>query len=667
MLLGRRMNPQIDQLQAKIQTQILQATFLKNMTFLKLKMPAIFQYFQNYQPQKVQLAFDANGYVNVIANNEFVYQGDPKDSSIKQVEAFLDKPPCFDFEVDSKNEASFNYEHEKVIHDIYTKRRETVKDSARYDLKKGGQINFIAFMGSGMGYHIDQLCSQYSIRSMFIFEPEPDVFFATLHCADLNHWFEHCQRLGGELTFKIGGVEEEFVNDINLYFKREGAFNLPQMYLYRHYISDKTTGAFKTINELAYRYKSGWGFCEDEIIGISHSLANVSAKKAHVLLNRAKKSMPQLPVFIIGNGPSLNENIEYIKQNQNNAIVISSGTSLKPLLDNGIKPDMHVEQERPKSIYHWVKKVGHEETLKEIPLLCLNTVYPGILDLFKQPYVVLKGGDAGASFIREYVSEKYAELNFCNPTVTNASTSIAIAMGFQNLFLFGLDYGFKKEGEDHAKGSIYQDIKGYQLASHFKVPASFGGEVHTTRIFDFSRGVLEMLLVEHPEVKCINVSDGAAIKFAEACKMNNLPQFTKIVNKQKMVDNCLNSNFDDSYIISHDLSTDFKALLPTFKTYVSFLCQCLDNVKTKNALTQAFSIQYKFVNDIDNERDKKLFYRFFIGTINYLQASIMSNVARYSNELEQQKFIAFCIQKMREHLLFLVDDLSEHFDKGARV
>ena len=662
------MSVQIDPLQVKIQTHILQATFMKNMAFLKQNMPDIYEYYQNYNPRKVQLTFDNNGAVNLIANNTFVYQDDPKEASHKQVDAFLKKPPCFDFEIDTLHDKKLQYQHEKVIHDIYAKRRETVKNYSPYVLKEGGQVNFIAFMGSGMGYHIDKLCSEYSIRSMFIFEPEPDVFYATLHCVDITNWFEHCDHLKGELTFKIGGVEEEFLNDINLYFKREGSFNLPQMYLYRHYMSDKTTDAFKMINELAYRYKSGWGFCEDEIIGISHTLSNISENNAATLLAKAKLDKKDLPVFIIGNGPSLDENLAYIKDNQENVVIISSGTSLKPLLNYGIIPDLHVEQERPKSIYKWVKKIGYEETLKEIPLLCLNTVYPGILSLFKQAYVMLKSGDAGTSFIQEYISNDYLELFFCNPTVTNASTAGAIAMGFSELYLFGLDYGFKSEDEHHSKGSIYfEDIEHFKMKSDFKVPGNFGGEIHSLRVFDFSRGVLELLLEKNPTVKCINASDGAFIQSATPCRTENIPLFKQIKNKKAVVDNCLKNSFDDSYNISHNLSKEFGLALSKFKSYITLLCDSLNEVKTKSDLTTAFSLQYRFVNDTETERDKKLFHRFFSGSLNYLQASIMSNVSRYSDEVAQQSYIQFCIAEMQQHLLFLLDDLSENFDKDARA
>jgi len=661
------MTVQLDPLQVKIQTQILQATFLKNMVFLKQNLPAIYQYYQGYTPKKVQLAIDDHGFVNLATNNQFIYQEDPKEASLKQVNMFLQNPPSLDFEVAITEEEHYTYQHERVLNGLFIKRREQLKGHAPYVLSPGGQINFIAFMGSGLGHHIEALFEQYSIRSLFLFEPEPDVFFATLHSVDIASWFESCQHLGGELTIKIGGVEEEFINDIYHYFKREGFFNLVQMYLYRHYMSDKTTDAFKRMNELAYRYKAGWGFCEDEIIGISHTLANISENNAPILLNNVKKMTSQIPVFIIGNGPSLTDNIEFIKQNQQRVIIISSGTSLKPLLDNGIKPDIHVEQERPKFIYQWIKKVGHENTLKEIPLICLNTVYPGILSLFKQPYIAMKSGDAGATFINEYISDKYADLLYCNPTVTNASTATAIAMGFERLYLFGLDYGFKSKEMHHAKGSAYDDVKSFTLNNELTVPDNFGGEINTTRIFDFSRGVLEMLLGKSQHVKCFNMSNGAKIKHADYRQVEQLAAFDIIPDKQVVVDQYLTNSFNNNYVISHDLLTEFKGIYPTFKRYITTLCDCLEGVNNKNQLTDAFSFQYKFVNNIQADRDKKLFHKFFNGSLNYLQASIMDNVARYQDPVAQHAYIKFCITEMQQHLLFLIEDLMAHFDKEARA
>jgi len=660
------MTSQLDPLMVKIQTQLLRATFIKNMAVLKERMPAIHAYYKNYTATKVQLALDANGHVNLIANDAFVYKDNPKVSSQAQVAEFLKKPAHFNFDVVRTDPDHYNYKHEKVLNGIFDKRRSDSGVNSSSKLQKGDQINFIAVMGSGLGYHLENLFAQFSIRSAYIFEPEPDCFFATLHCVDLGPMIEHCISLGGELTFKIGGSNDQYVNEINASFKRQGYFNVVKMYLYRHYLSDKTTDAFKMINEMAYRYRSGWGFCEDEVIGISHTLTNISTNKAPTFSGSVKHYKRLLPVFIIGNGPSLDSSLGYLKDNQNSAIIISSGTALKPLLDNGVIPDIHVEQERPASIYQWVKKVGHEDTLKQMDLICLNTVYPGILKLFKQAHVVLKSGDAGSTFIKEYISDNYTELSHCNPTVTNASTAIAIAMGFKNLYLFGIDYGFKSAEKHHSKDSAYSGTD-FSLSGDFKVPGNFATEIFTTRIFDRSRGVLEMLLAENPDVICVNSSDGAKISHTVGSKISDLPKLKKIKEKKLAVSELLNESFDNNYYINRNLEDEFKIFLPKFKAYIEQLIAFTNSVKNRAELVNAFTMQYQFVNDSQGISSKKMFQRFFNGTLNFIQSTIMSNVYYYPEQEQQEKFIQYCLTTMNEHLEWLYKDLSENYNKPAKT
>ncbi len=591
-----------------------------------------------------------------------------KLASQAQIDLFIRNPVQFDYEVYQNKDHQSKYEHERVIHRLFQKRRDELGVYSQFQLKAGDSVNFIAIIGSGLGYHIEGLFEKFAIRSAYVYEPEPDCFYAMLHTIDIEKLLTDCQRRGGEISFKIGGNENEFVNEIYKSFKRQGFFNIAQMYQYRHYLSDKTTDAFKKIKEVAYRYQSGWGFCEDEIIGISHTLTNISANKAATLLQHAKFQVKEQPVFIIGNGPSLDECLPFIKENQNNAIIISSGTSLKPLLNYGIKPDMHVEQERPMSIYQWVKKVGHEEVLKEIPLICLNTVYPGILSLFKQPYVMLKTGDAGTSFIHDHISDRYEELFYCNPTVTNASSAGAIAMGFKKLFLFGLDYGFKSQDEHHAKDSIYyKDIDHFKMHYDFKVPGNFVDEVLTIRTFDNSRGVLEMLLEQNRDVECVNCSDGARILLTTPCRVDALPAFPVIENKVQLISQHLASCFDNDYTIKHDLFAEFSDVMAYFDGYIETLLDMFNGVNNKEDLTQAFSAQYLFMNSVDAGKQRKLFHRFFCGSLNYLQTSIMSNLNNYHDEKARNRFIQFCVKEMSDHFIWLLADLKAHYNQPARA
>lgn len=662
-------NP-VDPLMVKIQTQLLRANFMKNMATLKEWMPAIYEYYCNYTPNNIQIALDESGHVNLIANNEFVYKDDPKLSSQAQVDEFLAKPPHFNFDIPVSSTDKYDYEHEKVINELFEKRRAELGSNVSRKLSENEQINFLAIMGSGLGYHLENLFERFSIRSAFIYEPEPDCFFATLHCIDISVLLEHCRKLGGDLTFKIGGSEDEFVNEISASLKSQGYFNVAKMYLYRHYFSNKTKDAFELINELAYRYRSGWGFCEDEIIGISHTLTNISEHKYPTILRSAKFTNKEQPVFVIGNGPSLDNSFTYLNEHQNSAVIISCGTALKPLLDKGIIPDIHIEQERPAMIYDWIKKVGHEKTLKEIDLICLNTVYPEILDCFKQAHIILKPGDAGTAFIQNMISDKYAEIYYSNPTVTNAGTTAAIALGFKNLYLFGLDYGFKDEQHHHSKSSLwYKDNEGLKEAnikSHFNVPGNFGGEVATTRVFDRSRGVLELLLQENPDVICVNSSDGAHIKLTSPCKVGDLPNLKEIKGKNDFICKMLETAFSNDDYKKRDLNKEFKAMMPVFNDYFATLKKPLLEVKTYPELVNAFAAQYAFVNTIANN-SQKLFHRFISGTLNYLQASIMQNVFCYADTTKQEEYIQFCIESMNAHFEWLYHDINENYDQPAKV
>lgn len=662
------MTAQIDPLQLKIQTQLLQAMFMKNMGFLQQSMPAIFDFYQSYQPQTTQLAIDKQGAVNLLTNNQFLYQDDPKVASIKQVEAFIKKPVYYDYSIIKSRPYQTLYEHQRVNNQIVEERENKAGKYLGYSLNDGDQINTIAFIGCGLGYHIEHFLKRYKVRNLIIFEPSPDVFFSMLHSVDISEWYQHCIDLGGRLTFKIGGTEHQFINEIYQFLNNDGCFNLVQMFLYRHYLSDKTNDTLKLLNDMEHRFKSGWGFCEDEIIGLSHTLQNIEQNNTPVLLEKAKKSgiSKSLPVFIIGNGPSLDDNLAYIKANQDKAIIISSGTSLKPLLDFGVTPDIHVEQERPKSIYQWVKKVGHEELLKTIPLVCLNTVYPGILSLFKNAYVMLKASDVGTLLVKGNSKHQYEELFFSNPTVTNASTAAAVAFGFKQLYLFGLDYGFVSEEEHHAKGSAYQDLKKYKLAGELKVPGNFGGEVFSTKIFDSSRGTLELLLQQNSDVKCINVSNGAAIKFAKPCRETDLPVFEKTLAKSDLIEQLLTKGFKS---IESDLSLDNTVVeyLPRFKELILSLNKQLENVQNKEQLIIAFAKQFQLINQHNNDRIQLLFMRLFSGSLNYLQANILDNVSRFKDKNAQDEFIRFCITKMQSHFNYLLDDVSQHYNQPARA
>ncbi len=86
------------------------------------------------------------------------------------------------------------------------------------------------------------------------------------------------------------------------------------------------------------------GFFDDEQIGFAHTFHNINAGYAFFSHGAATESLP--PVLLVGNGPSLDSHVNFIRQHQADSIIISCGTALSSLAKVGIKPDFHVEMER---------------------------------------------------------------------------------------------------------------------------------------------------------------------------------------------------------------------------------------------------------------------------------------------------------------------------------
>ena len=88
----------------------------------------------------------------------------------------------------------------------------------------------------------------------------------------------------------------------------------------------------------------GLGFFDDEQQGFAHTIHNINAGYAFFSHGADIENLP--PVLLIGNGPSLDSHVNFIRQHQADSIIISCGTALSSLAKVGIKPDFHVEMER---------------------------------------------------------------------------------------------------------------------------------------------------------------------------------------------------------------------------------------------------------------------------------------------------------------------------------
>jgi hypothetical protein len=348
-------------------TKLLRATFLTNLAVLQVHMPNVYEFFRNYQAQTTLLAIDANGEVNLARDGQQIYPDSPRDSSREQVDLFFKEPKCFRyFPQDEKPKGYEDYLHIQVMEKIAL----AAKKHASFErylspFEVDGSPDFLCILGAGLGYHLEMLSASLDIAYLYLFEPDPDCFFAMLHTIDLLPIIQKCQARGGFMKITVGGSAGVFVNEISSILAQRGAFILARMLVYRHYYGDEINTTFQMIHDLAYRYVGGWGFFEDEAISIAHSLSHVGKNIPFLRKPKASDRESQYPVFIIGNGPSLDRTIDLIKQYRNNAIIISCGSALRSLSQQGIVPDIHIEVERTYHVYEWLSYAATPEVFEK--------------------------------------------------------------------------------------------------------------------------------------------------------------------------------------------------------------------------------------------------------------------------------------------------------------
>ena len=304
----------------------------------------------------------------------------------------------------------------------------------------------------------------------------------------------------------------------------------------------------------------GLGFFDDALISIGHFQNNLK-NKIKLLKNKKLDELCNIPVVVVANGPSLDEDIDFLRNNKDKSIVISCGTAIGALYKYGIKPDYHCEMERCLITRTVLDIIDDKSYFKGITLLALNTVHPSVFELFENSVQAIKLGEAGSTLHQQNPDAEpgdYAVLSYCNPTVTNCALSFCESMGMNKVFLFGVDMGYVGD-KHHSTKSIYydqnneeQDRDLYKIDNIISVKGNFVEEVKTDSIYNYSRRVIESFLAAKPHLDVINCSNGAEISGAMPIHSDDI-SFSEVLNKKSLIES-INNNL---FVNPEDSSLDF--------------------------------------------------------------------------------------------------------------
>lgn len=488
----------------------------KNLEFLKQNYPGIYEYFGDYELQraKIDILPDAHE-VDLIINDKHLYGGQSLSFAKREVATFL---AAFDYgsKVKSfqplgrdtyKNQRFFA----KSLSELYQAYYKESRVFNGYELRDFFPL--MVFMGVGLGRHIEIMCKVRDIHHAVVFERDMDRFAASLYTVD---WREICTPFlkdeSRSFAFVLSPTAE---NETQLF---ASVWNhllalcpmFPTTTLFYNHMGDRIHDSIANrVNSDLYVHLFSFGNVDDELNQLNNALHNF--KSGVKLFRKPGQSLP-VPVCIVGSGPSLDERIEDLRALQDKAIIISSGTALRALLKHGIKPDFQVELESDFNTFAAQNMTEEKDVMKSVNLLGAAQLNPLVFDLFGEARLFLK--DDGA--LADWFGDDGDAVENATPTCTNAALALAFHLNVGQLFLFGLDYGFRDPTQHHSNGAVYysdafsKEYKFFNDNDLMVVPGADGCKIYTTPFFFTAKRRIDNLLYGK-SAQIFNCSNGSQL------------------------------------------------------------------------------------------------------------------------------------------------------------
>ncbi len=210
--------------------------------------------------------------------------------------------------------------------------------------------------------------------------------------------------------------------------------------------------------------------------------------------------------LVVATGPSLERHYGHLRQavaDANRPLLICVDTALRPLLDQGLEPDIVVTIDKLINDHHLpVGRVSASTQLVYVPM-----VDPALLHRWPGPRFAAYAASAIYAQARQQVPK--ANLHVAG-SVIHPAVDLAVKMGAVEVVLFGADFAFP-HGKTHSGWGDGALGPSATLARHW-VLDGHGQRVATQLSFRSYLIELERYIAAHPEVCFLNTSrDGAMI------------------------------------------------------------------------------------------------------------------------------------------------------------
>ncbi len=643
--------------------------FAKNLNALKKYFPKLHTQVENYKPRE-----DFNVFASPSGHGNFVPSG-------SQIPLYGDNP----FEQSEEQVRRYTETASFGRSELYKTVNEGTKSDTRLHVKYMVDLaqNFIdadltheeklsslpehfptcMMFGVGLGYAVSILVERYSFDYVFICEPDFETFYASLFCTNWVSILEKSDVQSGCLFLQVGVTYETFFDELKYIVDNFGPSSLISSFCYQHTPGKQINALIEEFFEQFSLLQLGYGFYNDAVTGLAHTIENVNDNHCPVLLPQESKkaSYKDLTAYVVANGPSLDEAIDILKENQDNVVIFAAGTALNTLIKIGIKPDFHVLVERPKTTYDYLVETMDLSSLQELNLLAVDVMYPEVPPLYKWSGISLKGPEAGSLLSQSvfYATRKriLPALPHCGPLVANTALSFAATFGFGEIYLFGVDNGYPITGPTHSKFSIYNEEDHNEAftintsgATH-RLEGNLGGEVRALSLMVQAKQQMESLIKSTPKTQYYKVGAGAKINKATPLRADDVLNAPSLADKHSIVEQIKSDFFTEIFFPEPEELVGIEE----FESLCDYLLEIADRpYNTRKEASDLLKAQSRVVYAYRGRKYGHL-YHVMKGSMLYFHCPLISLLYLYVDEEKTLKCFATslevwknCIKAMKE-------------------
>lgn len=358
--------------------------------------------------------------------------------------------------------------------------------------------------GFGFGYLVKEIQRRMSPgHDLFVVEQRPDILKLAMHCLDLRKVFSDGRIRICSATDSFSLIES--LNDIKTKIIC-GTVNKLMYGPSTNLAPDRYQRLEQDIDAYVAEIKNGIKSFRGQIpTRIANLFKNIPVMIESAPVTGLNNLFSHRPAIVIAGGPSLDKNIERLKDATNRALIIAVDAAMKPLLSSGTVPNIVATLETHGDNQ---KKFDGLSTLdlKDITLVFDPECTPFAPLNFHGPRFFTNTQNSFSRWLVELLG---------NPpdfplmyTVSHLAFHLARYLGCNPIILAGFDLSFPND-RHHSSGSALTWAPDFRKEKFLEIMDIYGKKVKTMDQFLFMLRLLERE-IDKTSALCIDATEGGA-------------------------------------------------------------------------------------------------------------------------------------------------------------